>query len=87
MSISTFNSKIVAELIEAGIIPRHCSKWEMVADVKDAVRIRSEVFVTEEQYRQIADALLRNKTEARAAVQLTVRSLERGPSDPGIGPL
>lgn len=76
------NNPIVKELVDAGIIAPECRKWHLVAEVNSAVKVVSEVFVTEEQFRKIADALLANR---KSLAEVTVhKSIERGPEDPGI---
>ena len=55
--------RMTQKLIEAGIIPPQCARWEIVSDVKDAVKLRYEVFVTEAQYVAICQALIDNKND------------------------
>lgn len=78
-----YRSKAVQRLMASGIIPKNCSKWTLVSDVHDCVRMISEVVVTEREFQTIADALLDNREEAKQMARLIVRSAER-PGDEGI---
>ena len=57
-------SKAIKQLSAAGIIPPECTRFELLAEVNKAVRLRYEVFASEEQVQQIADVLERNPEEA-----------------------
>lgn len=85
--ISPYSSKAIRSLMDAGIIPKNCSKWTLVSDPRDCVRMISEVVVTEREFQTIADALLNNRDEARQMAQVLVRSKDRTDDTEGIGPL
>lgn len=85
--ISPYSSKAIRSLMDAGIIPKNCSRWTLVSDPRDCVRMISEVVVTEREFQTIADALLNNRDEARQMAQVIVRSKDRAEDDDGIGPL
>jgi hypothetical protein len=59
------NSPIVKRLIETGILPKLCTKFSLTINVNEPLRMTSECFVTEEQFREIADALIENPEEAK----------------------
>ena len=80
--IANPSSPIIQELIAAGIIPPMCHSWRLIVDVGEPVKAISEVFVTEEQLRTIADLLLKHKGYLDEIV--TYKSMERGEEDPGI---
>jgi hypothetical protein len=73
--MSTFvasRSPIVKRLIEAGIIPHLATKFSLTVDMNAPIRMTSECFVTEEQFREIADALLKNPEEAKRITRLAI---------------
>jgi hypothetical protein len=70
--ITANNSLIVKRLIEAGIVPQLCTKFSLTANIDELVHITSECFVTEEQFREIADALIENPEEAKRIAHTTV---------------
>lgn len=73
-----FGNPMIRELIEAGIIPKNCSKFSLIIDAASVVTVRSEVFIEEEDFRKIADALLRSDEEGRQlAAEITGISKER----------
>lgn len=51
-------------MIDAGIIPKECTRFELVFDAKDAIRAKCEFLVTEEQLEVVAAALVRDPLEA-----------------------
>ena len=63
-------SKAIKELIEAGVIPQECRRFELVAEPMKPVIMRYEVMATEEQMQKIADALIRNPEDAREIVRV-----------------
>lgn len=63
MAIKPTRSKAVAELIEIGLIPAECTRFELVLDAKDVIRAKCEFNVTEEQMGKIRDAFTRNPEE------------------------
>lgn len=74
------SSPIVKELIAAGIIPENCVKWALDVSANSVVVIRSEVLVTEEQFRKIADALLAHHIEAKNLQRTTFLEIGTGRS-------
>lgn len=64
MAITPRESKAVKAMIDAGIIPAECTRFELVLDAKDAIRARCEFFVTEEQLEVVAAELRRDPLEA-----------------------
>ena len=62
-AIKPQNSKAVAELIEIGLLPAACTRFELVIDAKDAIRAKCEFIVTEEQMVAISEAFARNPDE------------------------
>ena len=73
MSYVSAHNPIIMELIEAGVIPKQCRKFTIEAKIGTPVVITSEVFVTEEQFRVIADSLKRHgKDAARLQANLIV---------------
>lgn len=59
-------------LIDVGIVPQLCTKFSLTANVNEPMRMTSECFVTEEQFRLIADALIDNPEEAKRIAHSTV---------------
>jgi hypothetical protein len=52
---------VIKELTKAGIIPQRCRRCVIDMGVYQAVTVTSEVLVTEEEFRAIADALIAHK--------------------------
>lgn len=52
-----WGSPAVKALIEAGIIPRLCKKFELIIEVGQPIRLIAETLVTEEKFRELADIL------------------------------
>jgi hypothetical protein len=63
---------MVKQLVDAGIIPELCTKFTLTAAMDEPIRMVSECFVTEEQFREIADALLKNPEEATRITRLAI---------------
>lgn len=86
--MSTFvasRSPIVKRLIEAGIIPHLATKFSLTVDMNAPIRMTSECFVTEEQFREIADALINNPEEAKRMTRLLLHQRATpGKSEPRI---
>jgi len=59
------NPGVVKALTEAGVIPLHCISLELSISVGKPIRIKTEVFATEEQVLAIAEVLQENPEEAR----------------------
>lgn len=57
MSAISSHDPLIKELIDAGIMPRQCYRWRLIADVNDVVRMESSVFVSPEQMQVIVDLL------------------------------
>jgi len=65
MAISPHGLKSIEKLIEAGLIPQECTKFEVMVAVGQPVRIRSEAFVTKEQMDALVAALTESPEAAR----------------------
>ncbi len=59
------HTKIAKALTEAGVLPPHCLAFELSLHVDRVIRIKTEVFATEDQVLAIAAALKANPEEAR----------------------
>jgi hypothetical protein len=59
------DSKAVKKLIEIGILPPDCTRFELVIDANAAIRAKCEFFVSEESLQEIATAFEENPEEAR----------------------
>jgi hypothetical protein len=72
--ITASNSAIMRRLIDVGIVPQLATKFSLTltANVNEPIRMTSECFVTEEQFREIADALIENPEEAKRIAHTTV---------------
>lgn len=66
MYTSSQTSKAIKELIDAGVIPKDCRRFELICTTSSPILLRYEVNATPEQVQRIADALIRNPEEARA---------------------
>jgi hypothetical protein len=76
------NSKAIQEMIAVGVIPQNCQKFEMLSDAEGAVLFKYEVFATEEQVQQIADALKRNPEEAQRITRTVLFGVNDKDSSP-----
>jgi hypothetical protein len=65
-AIYSWDSKIIKRLIEAGIVPHDCTRFELVAEVNSAVVLRIERYASGEEYARVIDALVDNADEALA---------------------
>lgn len=79
--VAVHSSSIVKELVASGIIPPACFRWSLISEAGGVIKIVSEVFITEQQFRDVADALMRNREEAREAAALIVYSNLRDKKD------
>lgn len=70
--IMAAGSAIAKRLIDAGIIPALCTGFSLTANMTEPIRMTSECFVTEEQFHEIADALIDNPEEAKRIAHTTV---------------
>lgn len=59
------DSQAVRKLIELGILPPDCTRFELVIDAKDAIRAKCEFFVSEEALQEIAAVFEQHPEEAR----------------------
>lgn len=75
---------IIQALLDAGIIPPHCTDLEILMKCGAPPRIRAEVLVTDAALHQIADALLRDPAEARRLTEYLVRGQEHGDNGPTV---
>lgn len=62
-------SNAVRQLIDIGLIPENCTRFELIIDAKDAIRAKCEFVVTEEQLGQIATAFKDSPDEAREIIR------------------
>jgi len=67
--VTPFGSRLIQELVAKGIIPARCTRWELVSDVEDVLRIRSEVLASRAEFETVAKLLLENEDEARRFVR------------------
>lgn len=63
-------------MIDVGIVPQLCTKFSLTANVNEPIRMTSECFVTEAQFRLIADALVDNPEEAKRIAHATVLKVQ-----------
>lgn len=66
------NSQAVKRLIELGILPEECTRFELILDAKDAIRAKCEFFVSEESMQEIAKAFEENPEEARKILTTSI---------------
>lgn len=59
------HSPIVKALSDEGIIPARCFNWTLTVKAGDVVRIRSEVYVTEAEFRRIADLVMAHRESCK----------------------
>lgn len=85
-AVSVHDSKIVKKLIDLGVIPPQCKRWNMRAEVEHVFIIESEVIVTPEQLK-IIENVLEEFPEERQAAQIAIfKALKDGDDDlTGIG--
>lgn len=67
IAVSSIGNPIVKQLVEAGIVPPQCTKFELIFEVHRAVKVRTESFVTEEEFRRLADILAEHAGELAVA--------------------
>lgn len=85
-AITPQTSNALRELINIGLIPAQCTRFELVIDAKDAIRAKVEFLVTEEKLQQIADAFKRNPEEAAQIIRTaTVSTLSADHSVGNLG--
>jgi hypothetical protein len=63
-AIKPQDSNAVKKLIEIGILPPDCTRFELVIDAKDVIRAKCEFFVSEEALHEIAAVFEQNPDEA-----------------------
>src|SRR5712692_871137 len=73
-------SNIVRRLIENGIIPPQCRRWELLFEVGHVFLMRSEVFVTSEQLEVIEKVLNEFPNEAQSFARTVFSTLEKDSS-------
>lgn len=59
-------SKAVRALIEAGIVPEMCTRFELKIAANEVIRAKCEFLLSEEQMEKIATALRDHPEEAKA---------------------
>ena len=57
------HNPIIKELMAAGIIPPQCYQWSIEAQAGGVMTMKIETFLTEEQFRKIADIFLAHKDD------------------------
>lgn len=67
------HSKVVKRLIDAGLIPAECTRFELVFQVNSPVRATCTFNVTEEHLEEIAKAYEEHPEEAASIVRDIVR--------------
>lgn len=67
------HSKVVKRLIEVGLIPAECVRFELVMEVSQVVRATCTFNVTEDQLAQIAKAYEDYPEEAAGMIREIVR--------------
>jgi hypothetical protein len=74
-----YGNPAVAALIEAGIIPRLCKKFELIIEVGQPIRVVAETLVAEEKFRELADVLRDYPEEAaKFAREFVFSEIETG---------
>jgi hypothetical protein len=74
LAITPVRSKAVKQLIDIGLIPAECTRFELILDAKEAIRAKCEFFVSEDALQKIADALASNPEEVTQIIKTaTVR--------------
>src|SRR6266853_4999223 len=76
-AVSVHDSRILKRLVEAGIIPPQCRRWELRAVADHLFEMVSEVIVTSEQLEVIEKALLEHPEEANAVARTVFKALEK----------
>jgi len=78
-------SKLVKALLDAGIIPAQCTRFDLHISFDDVIRATYEVIVSEEQFEKIAATLKDNPEEAKAFARALLaerpRALGQGRQD------
>jgi len=69
MPFTPNNSKIIDELVTAGIIPPECRSFQLNCEVSKAVTITTTSFISPESFQKLADVLKANPEEARRIVR------------------
>lgn len=56
-ALTPVGSKAVRELIDVGLIPRECTRFELLLDRREAIQATCTFFVSEEQLQKFADVM------------------------------
>jgi hypothetical protein len=72
-SQATKGSNAVRRLIELGVIPPECVRFELIFDVGDVIRATCTFNVTEDQLEKIAQAYEENPDDAAGIIREFVR--------------
>lgn len=70
--ITTGTSKAVRRLIDSGIIPPNCRKAILKLEAQSVITLELELFVSKEQFDEIANALIDNADEANRLARSVV---------------
>jgi len=71
----------VRKLVEEGVLPRGCFRFELIGDAGEVVKLVTHCYITEQQFRKIADAFMGSRERAREIAELIVYSYERDGKD------
>lgn len=63
-SIYVLHQKSSKKLVDLGLLPAHATSFALVSEVNRPVKLRTEFFVSDEQYRQIL-AVMSEEIDAR----------------------
>lgn len=69
LAITPVKSKAVKKLIEIGLIPQECTRFELILDAKEAIQAKCEFFVSEEGMQKIADAFASSPEEVMQIIK------------------
>ncbi len=75
------DSKILKRLIEAGIIPPQCRRWGLFFEAGSVAIMRTEVFVTPEQFEVISKILEEFPEEAKTFSETVFVAIKEGTDD------
>ena len=64
MTTCSSNNAIIKRLINAGIVPPLCTRFSLICNVDEPVRMEFDCLVSEEQLQEVVDALISNPAEA-----------------------
>ena len=72
----------IQRLIEEKIIPSSCFRFEVISDASEQIiKLVSHCYVTEEQFRIIADTLIHDREKANTIAETIIYSFGRDGKD------